>query len=129
MSGRGFVKNDDGSYESACQNINSAWAVCKLTFHTSSQILYIDCVSDGENNYDYGIVSNLDCALQLNGNADTGASVKRNFYGNGDRKVETLEFEIPDEEEHFIYLKYRKDGSGHRGADSLRFKVRSVYDE
>lgn len=129
MGGYGFVENSDGSYESACQNINGAWAVCKLTFHTSSPILYVDCVSDGENNYDYGIVSNLDFTLQLNGNADTGESVKRNFYGNGDRKVETLEFEIPDEAEHFIYLKYRKDGSGHRGADSLRFKVRSVYDE
>ena len=129
VGGRGFVKNNDGSYESACQNINNAWAVCKLTFQTTSPVLYIDCVSDGEGNYDYGIVSNLDCTLQLNANPDTGVSVKRNFIGSPNRKEETLEFEIPDEEEHFIYLKYRKDGSVNSGADSLRFKVRSVYDE
>lgn len=129
MGGRGFVKNDDGSYESACQGGHGSYAVCKLTFRTSSPILYLDCVSDGEGGCDFGIVSNLDCTLQLNGNSDTGESVKRNFAGSPDRKVETLEFEIPDGEEHFIYLKYRKDGSVNRGADSLRFKVRSVYDE
>ncbi len=129
VSGRGFVKNDDGSYESACQGVHGSYAVCKLTFRTSSPILYLDCVSDGEGGCDFGIVSNLDCTLQLNGNSDTGESVKRNFTGSPDRKVEALEFEIPDEEEHFIYLKYRKDGSVNRGADSLRFKVRSVYDE
>ena len=129
VGGRGFVKNDDGSYESACQNINGAYAVCKLTFHTTSPVLYIDCVSDGETNCDYGIVSNLDCTLQTNVNQDSGSNVKRSFTGSPDRKEETLEFEIPDEEEHFIYLKYRKDGSVSRGADSLRFKVRSVYDE
>lgn len=129
MGGRGFVKNDDGSYESACQGAHNSYAVCKLTFCTSAPILYIDCVSDGEGNYDFGIVSNLDCTLALNANSDSGTSVKRNFAGSPDRKEETLEFEIPDEEEHFIYLKYRKDGSASRGADSLRFKVRSVYDE
>ena len=129
MGGYGFVKNDDGSYESACQNINNSYAVCKLTFRTTLPILYIDCVSDGEANYDYGIISNLDCTLALNTNADSGANVKRIFTGSPDYKEETLEFEIPDEKEHSIYLKYRKDGSGHRGADSLRFKIRSVYDE
>ena len=86
-------------------------------------------MSDGEGGCDFGIVSNLDCTLALNVNIDSGTSVKRNFAGSPDRKEETLEFEIPDEEEHFIYLKYRKDGSVNRGADSLRFKVRSVYDE
>ena len=129
MGGRGFVKNDDGSYESACQGAHGSYAVCKLTFHTTSPILYLDCVSDGEGNCDFGIVSNLDCTLALNTNIDSGTSVKRNFAGSPDRKEETLEFEIPDEGEHFIYLKYRKDGSVNRGADSLRFKVRSVYDE
>ena len=129
MGGRGFVKNSDGSYESACQGVHGSYAVCKPTFHTTSPILYLDCVSDGEGGCDFGIVSNLDCTLALNANIDSGTSVKRNFAGSPDRKEETLEFEIPDEEEHFIYLKYRKDGSVNRGADSLRFKVRSVYDE
>lgn len=129
VAGRGFVKNDDGSYESACQGAHGSYAVCKLMFHTTSPVLYIDCVSDGEGGCDFGIVSNLDCTLQLNTNSDTGENVKRNFAGSPDRKEETLEFTVPDEGEHFIYLKYRKDGSVNRGADSLRFKVRSVYDE
>ncbi|MGN0735207.1 MAG: leucine-rich repeat domain-containing protein [Anaerovoracaceae bacterium] len=129
VSGYRFSERSDGYYESTNQGVNGSYALCKLVFHTTSPFLYIDCISDGEANCDFGIVSNIDCILTSNTNSDTGTNVKKNFTGQPDRKEETLEYEITDNDEHFIYLKYRKDGSAHRGADSLKFKVRSIYDE
>ena len=49
--------------------------------------------------------------------------VKKSFYGRG-KYTETVEYDIFDFEEHFIYIKYRKDGSVNTGADSIRFRVR-----
>lgn len=129
VAGYIFSERSDGYYESTNQGVNGSFALCKLVFHTTSPYLYIDCISDGEANCDFGIVSNIDCILTSNTNSDTGTNVKKNFTGQPDRKEETLEYEITDNDEHFIYLKYRKDGSAHRGADSLKFKVRSIYDE
>lgn len=56
-------------------------------------------------------------------NADSGVAVKKSFVGYGTYNM-TLEYDVDDTEEHFIYLKYRKDGSVHTGSDNFKFRIR-----
>ena len=118
-----FVLRDDGYYESTNKGINSSYSLTKVYFTTNTGKLYVDCIGQGETNCDFGIVSNLDCTLQSNTNADSGATVKKSFVGYGSYNM-TLEYDIDDTEEHFIYLKYRKDGSVHTGTDNFKFRIR-----
>ena len=97
--------------------------LCKVRFVTTTEKIYIDCIGEGEANYDYGILSNLDMILTSSNSADNGNMVKKSFHGRG-KYTETVEYDIFDFEEHFIYIKYRKDGSVNTGADSIRFRVR-----
>ena len=94
-----------------------------MYFTTNPGKLYVDCMGQGETNCDFGIVSNLDCTLQSNTNADSGVAVKKSFVGYGTYNM-TLEYDVDDTEEHFIYLKYRKDGSVHTGSDNFKFRIR-----
>ncbi len=123
VAGYAFILMDDEYYESTNQAVNSSYSLCKVCFCTSTEKIYIDCIGEGEANYDYGILSNLDMTLTSNNNSDSGSTVKKSFYGRG-KYTETVEYDVPDFEEHFIYIKYRKDGSVNTGADSLRFRVR-----
>ena len=118
-----FVLRDDGYYESTNKGINSSYSLAKVYFTTNTGKLYVDCMGQGETNCDFGIVSNLDCTLQSNTNADSGVAVKKSFVGYGTYNM-TLEYDVDDTEEHFIYLKYRKDGSVHTGSDNFKFRIR-----
>ena len=53
----------------------------------------------------------------------TGSNVKKSFKGLGKYNL-TLEYDVEDTEQHFIYLKYRKDGSTNVGKDCMQFRVR-----
>ena len=85
--------------------------------------IFIDCNGEGESNYDFGIVSDIDKTLTATSAADTGSNVKKSFKGLGKYNL-TLEYDVEDTEQHFIYLKYRKDGSTNVGKDCLQFRVR-----
>ena len=50
-------------------------------------------------------------------------AVKKSFVGYGTYNM-TLEYDVDDTEEHFIYLKYRKDGSVHTGTDNFKSRIR-----
>ena len=54
---------------------------------------------------------------------NSGVAVKKSFVGYGTYNM-TLEYDVDDTEEHFIYLKYRKDGSVHTGTDNFKFRIR-----
>ena len=126
VSGYQFTEKADGYWKSGNENVHNSYSLCKIVFRTSAQTLYLDCYNSGELNYDYGIVSNIDCTLQSGSNSDSGDNVKRSFHGFAGN--ETLEFSVNDADEHFIYCKYRKDGSVNSGSDCFKFKVRSLYD-
>lgn len=123
VAGYAFVEIGEGYYESSNQAVSNSYSLCRVRFKTTTEKIYIDCIGEGEANYDYGILSNLDMVLTSNNNPDTGTTVKKSFYGRG-KYTETVEYDVSDFEEHFIYIKYRKDGSVNTGADSLRFRVR-----
>lgn len=124
-SAYGFYLNEQNYYQSNNQKVPNSYAVCRVDFQTNIGTLYVDCVGEGEANYDYGILSNLDTELELNNSEGSANNIKRSFRGVG-KYEETVEYQIEDEMEHFIYIKYKKDGSADVGEDCLKFKIRFV---
>lgn len=121
-----FVLNADEYYESTNQKIQSSYSLCKVTFNIDTETeIAINYINSGESSYDYGIFSQLDKTLSLS-NSDDGSSgstnVKMNCKGDSSLEVRTITYVVP-EGEHFIYIKYRKDGSADSGNDSLQFKI------
>lgn len=122
----GFELNGDGYYESDNQKKPSTYALCKVTWTTTAEkTVTLRCISYGESNYDYGLVSQIDQTLSASTNDDgsTGSTtVLKNFKGLSSATPVDLSLTIPSGE-HFIYCKYRKNGSGDTGNDSFQFKV------
>lgn len=124
----GFVLQDDGYYESNNQKKSSSYCLCRVDFTTNSEHLYVDCIGEGEANYDFGILSKLDTELSNNYNVDSENVVQKSFKGNASYN-ETVTYEVPDAGQHYIYIKYRKDSSNNVGKDCLRFRIRFLESE
>jgi hypothetical protein len=117
---------DEYYYVSSNKGKASSYAMCKVKFTTSTGKMYLDCVGGGEANYDFGIVSTLDNTLVSSNSIDSGTTVKKSFYGLGSY-TQTIEYQVEDKEEHFVYVKFRKDNSVDTSPDCLKFHVR--FDE
>ena len=122
----GFALNDNDYYESQNKGKQSSYALCKVVFNTAAEkTITLQCINSGEANYDYGLISQVDQTLSASTNDDgsTGSTaVLKNFKGASSTTPVSLSITIPAGE-HFIYCKFRKDGSGDQGNDSLQFMV------
>lgn len=122
----GFTQNANGYYESQCNGVSSGFALCKITFDLDyEKEITLKCINYGENYRDYGIISKPDCALAQNNNDDgsTGSgNVLHNFYSESSPNVVDIPVTM-SAGQHYIIMKYRKDGSGNTGNDSFQFKV------
>ena len=108
------------SYASQNAGETNSCAFCNIIFYAAAgQSLSITIMSDGENNYDYALVSNLDTALMNNSTADT-SGVSLSLKGR-QGEVVTHNVSISTTGYHFITVKYRKDGSVDEGEDCARF--------
>lgn len=120
----GFSINNSGYYESANKGVGNSAAVCKIVFcDRGSSVLHIDYINSGESSYDYGAFSNIDTALSTSYTADASALIFKSCKGESSTDVKYVEYPSQDTDEHFIYVKYRKDSSTNSGNDSLQFKV------
>lgn len=122
----GFSLNSTGFYESQNKGAHNTAAVCRINFQTEVPFeLPITYINSGENSCDYGIFSKLDCELSTT-NSDDGSTgstkVFKNCRGENSTSPKTITYSIPTGE-HFIDVKYRKDGSANSGNDSLQFKL------
>lgn len=123
-----FLIGEDGYYESNNKAVNSSFAMCKLKFEIPSEStgkLILDCINYAETNYDFGILSEIDTELTKS-NANDTTGVYKSFKGESSSEVKTITYEDISPGEHFICIKYRKDGSTHTNNDSLKFKVQSL---
>lgn len=115
-----FILNSKGYYESQCKNINNGWSLCKVEFNIAGNYT-LQCISNGENNYDFGILSTINHTLDASNKIDS-ANVKKSFKGAASASVQSVAYsgvKVGD----YIYVKYRKDGSVNKNNDSLQFKV------
>lgn len=116
------LDSSTGYYVSGNKGVNSSAAVCKVTFNTQGKHLYLDCINYAEANYDFGILSNIDSTLTTTNTEDTTRF--KSFKGSSSASVQTVDYGVVAAGEHFIYVKFRKDGSGNANNDTLQFKVR-----
>ena len=120
----GFALNSNEYYESTNKKVPNSYSLCKLVFNAkeTNKILKLECINSGESNYDFGILSEIDTTLSLSSSGDT-TNVYKSFKGQSSSSPVTITYPETTVGEHFIYIKYRKDGSGDNGNDSLQFKV------
>lgn len=119
-----FTMGTDGYYTSGNAGVNSSYSYGKLTFNFASEtVVTLSCISYGESNYDYGIISNLDTALSDSATIDT-SNVFHSFKGESSADVKTYTVTVPAGS-HYITFKYYKDSSQHQNGDY--FKIRPTY--
>ena len=119
----GFKLNSNGYYESQNKGIDSSYAICRVDFHGTDKIIF-DCINYAESNYDFGILSNVDSTLSLSNSEDSSAVVFKSFRGQQSPDIVSVVYDGGDPQDHFIYIKYRKDSSVNKNYDSLQFKIR-----
>lgn len=122
----GFILNDNEYYESTNQGVDSSYSICRIHF-----IVYKNCtvnfevINYAENNYDYAMFSNLNTSLSLAA-SDDGASgsakVYKSFKGLSASGTQSFTYDLTAGE-HFIDVKFKKDGSQHNNNDSVQFKI------
>jgi len=124
--GYGFKANSSGYLESQNAGVNSSFSMIGIKFTATANASFtINYISYGESNYDYAVFSNLDRALGLSWSEDT--DYYKRTYGESSSSVKTLTYSGISSGTHNIYIKYRKDGSQHVGADSLQLWFSNDY--
>ena len=119
-----FELNTNGYYESTNKGKGSSYSYATLNYSGFDELV-LECINSGESSYDYGIISQPDVQLSES-TSDDGATGSTNVFHNfkGQSSTNPVQITIPsDEGSHFITIKFRKDGSGNNGNDSLQFKV------
>lgn len=118
-----FTKTSDGYYTSQNAGVHKSFSYGGLKFNfTKSTTITIRCISYGEAEYDYGIVSNLDTMLEWDNKADA-TGVKKAFSGENESSSSyvDLTMTVPPGS-HFITFKYIKDSSAHKNGDYFKIK-------
>ena len=120
----GFTLNSNEYYESTNKKVSGSYSLCKLVFNTTetNNILELECINSGERGYDFGILSKIDTPLSLSSSSDS-TNVYKSFKDQSSTTPIVITYPEAAVGEHFIYIKYKKDGSGDNGNDSLQFKV------
>ena len=126
-----FALNSSGYYESNNKGVNNSYALCKVTFNAlyDGCSLVLDCINYAESSFDFGILSKLDTELSASNTVDSATLIEKSFKGSSMSNVQRYVYNNISQGEHFIYIKFRKDGSGSSYNDSFQFKVVTHIDD
>lgn len=123
-----FTLQNDGFYKSASIGHNS-YCLCQVNLKLKNPTKVVfDCISYGESNFDYGILSNVNCTLTSSNASDT-VNVFKSFYGLSSSNIQPVDYGIIPAGNSFIQVKYRKDSSQTAGTDSMSFRVNFFEEE
>lgn len=116
-----FALTSDGYRTSTNAGVDSSFAYGRLQFNFAEDTaVTLSCISYGESNYDYGIVSTLDNQLSKDNAADS-TNVLKSYKGLSSESVDTISLTVPAGS-HFLTFKYIKDSSTSSYGDY--FKIR-----
>lgn len=119
-----FSMDTDGYYKSNNKGKDSSFSYGKIEFNFSETTeIVVTCINDSENNFDYGLISEVDHTLSQTNSADANGVLK-SFKGLSDDPVE-VKMTIPSGY-HYFTAKYIKDSSQAQGYDLFKFKVEKV---
>lgn len=117
-----FVKNSNGYYESNNKGKDSTFAYAKLSFTlVNTNTVILQCINSGENNYDYGLLSNID--TDLSHDIGDSTNVYKSFRGQSSTSSVQITYSNLSLGNHYITIKYKKDNSNSGDNDSLQFKI------
>lgn len=103
---------------------DNSYAVCRIKFYVTQQTsVTLTYINYAESTYDYGIIGNVDQELGLNNNEDD--DVDLSLKGQQSSSSVDHEVTIP-QGEHFIDIKFKKDGSADSDNDCFQFKITST---
>ena len=106
-------------------HIQSSYAWAKLSFTLPrAGRLVVTCANNGESTYDFGLISQIDQELAKSTTADSSTTILKKSFSN-QQVVEDVVYEDVPAGQHFITVKYKKDGSADQGMD--RFVVMAMY--
>ena len=116
-----FSLTSDGYYTSQNAGVANSYAYggFKFTFTKPTQVKF-RCISYGEIDYDYGIMSNLDTNLSEDNTADS-TGVYHSFKGESSATPQTFSMTIPAGN-HYVSFKYIKDRSNDSNGDYFKVK-------
>lgn len=116
-----FTLTSDGYYTSQNAGVANSYAYggFKFTFTKPTQVKF-RCISYGEIDYDYGIMSNLDTSLSSDNTADS-TGVYHSFKGESSATPQTFSMTIPAGN-HYVSFKYIKDRSKDINGDYFKVK-------
>lgn len=116
-----FTLTSDGYYTSQNAGVANSYAYggFKFTFTKTTQVKF-RCISYGEIDYDYGIMSNLDTSLSSDNTADS-TGVYHSFKGESSATPQTFSMTIPAGN-HYVSFKYIKDRSNDSNGDYFKVK-------
>ena len=116
-----FELTSDGYRTSTNAGIDSSFSygILKFDFLEETTVT-LSCISYGESNFDYGIVSNLDSQLSINNSADS-TNVLKSYKGLSSASADTITLTVPSGS-HFITFKYIKDTSTSSNGDYFKIK-------
>lgn len=116
-SGNYFVSGNRG--------VHNSYAMCLIVFYFKEErTVTINCINSGEANHDFGLISEVDTMLSMDNSADS-TGVFKSFYGQSSTSVVPIQMTIPAGE-HFVCVKFKKDGSTSSGNDTLQFDVEGL---
>lgn len=124
----GFEKTSDGYYTSTNAGVDSSYSYGVFTFENNTgepQDIILRCVSRGELNCDYGIISVINSSLLQSNTADSSGVLKKFNDTNSETPVDVT-LTIPAGKST-VSFKYRKDGSVHGEGDY--FKIMPLTSE
>jgi len=124
----GFEKTADGYYTSTNAGVDSSFSYGVFTFENNTgkpQDIILRCISRGESNCDYGIISVINGSLAQSNTADSSGVLKKFNDINSETPVDVT-LTIPSGKS-MVSFKYRKDGSVHGEGDY--FKIMPITGE
>ena len=93
----------------------------KLNIKATATVTF-KCINFAEDNFDYGLLGNLDKSLSTSA-SDVTTNVEKSFKGSSQESVQTYVYNAVSAGEHYIDVKFVKDSSNNYNNDSLQFIV------
>lgn len=134
----GFTsKDDDGYYTSRNAGVENSCSYMQLNFNfTKATDVTFRCICMGESEFDYGLISSVDCYLTSsympddkgNGDGIINLDVFYSFQNQHSTAPVDVIMTVPAGS-HFVTIKYCKDGSVNGTGDYFKFRAFVVETE
>ena len=109
-------------YTSTNAGVDNSVCYGRILFNQSAETeVTLECISYGESNFDFGVISDIDVTLGVTRQLDS-SGVFHSFKGESSATPQKLTMTIPAGS-HFITFKYVKDGSQSSGDDCFKLKI------